>query len=201
MSVKNTASRRPNPLGREPRRLRPQLEEGRPPRTRSETMADLRFDWERVRAQLGKRRVTPSDLILLLLDIGKVSGRTMMQKQVFLAYMEVLPENAGVDPGFRPDRFGPYSQVVSDMLLALRVRGFIRVQSRGEGHSTYLLAAGGGKVVREIRSRPGVEQLRGNLAKRKAGWDEWSAHGIMQYVYRNYPEFATATAVPHLKWE
>jgi uncharacterized protein YwgA len=160
-----------------------------------------RFDWEQVKLELEARRLTPADLIVLLLDVGRVSGKTMMQKQVFLAYKEVLPANKTVDPGFRPDLFGPFSQVIADMLKALRFGGLVRVESRGEGHSTYFLAPNGRAAAKQLRTRPGVERFRAELEKRKLAWDEWSAHGIMRYVYRKYPEYATATAVPHLKWE
>jgi uncharacterized protein YwgA len=195
------ASQRRHSSLKGPRRVKPQVQEGGPTKNQPTMIVQPQFDWEQIKSDLGERRLTPADLIVLLLDAGKVSGKTMMQKQIFLAYKEVLPVNRTVDPGFRPDLFGPFSQVVADMLTALRLHGIVRVESRGEGHSTYFLGPNGRSAAKVIRTRPGVERFRAELGKRKVAWDEWSAHGIMRYVYRKYPEYATATAVPHLKWE
>ena len=44
-------------------------------------------------------------------------------------------------------------------------------------------------------------ELFKKLEEKKKDWDEWASDGIIQYVYRNYPEYATKTKIPRLKWE
>ena len=72
---------------------------------------------------------------------------------------------------------------------------------RGQGHSTYVLRSLGAADVRALGQRPLVSRRMEQLLERKARWDEWNTLGIMRYVYRNYPEYATKTMIPSLIWE
>jgi len=162
----------------------------------------LGFDWPGVRpGEFKGRRISPAQLVLLLLDAGRVSGRTTFQKQVFLSYREVFGTRAVIDPGFRPDRFGPYSQLVADLPPLLRAGGWIRIQARGEGRSTYAISPRGVDDVSTLLRDRSLEDRFKVLLQKKASWDEWSTKGILHYVYRNYPEFATRTAIPSMIWE
>ncbi len=175
----------------------------RPPDIVSEEGAvELAFDWEAVATRLSRKgRLRTPELMMLILDRGKVSGRTMMQKQVFLAYKEVFGPSHAIDPGFRPDRFGPFSQVVADLLTQMKFRGIIRVTSAGEGHSTYFASDQGRTTDLILSGHRASSRMLDLLATKKALWDEWTPRGVMQYVYRNYPEFATRTAIPSLIWD
>lgn len=162
----------------------------------------LGFNWKTtVARETGGGRLSPAQLLLLLLKAGRVSGRTTLQKQVFLSYREVFGPRAVVDPGFRPDRFGPYSQLVADLPPVLRAGGWIRVQARGEGRSMFSICPRGVDDASTLLREHSVEQRFEVLRKKKASWDEWSTKGILHYVYRNYPEYATRTAIPSMIWE
>ena len=81
----------------------------------------LRFDWRTAQLDTGTQsKLTPADVVLLLLRAGRISGRTMFQKQVFLAYHEVFGPREAIDPGFVPSMYGPFSQLVADLPAALR---------------------------------------------------------------------------------
>jgi len=92
------------------------------------------------------KKLNAVDIILLLLANGKTVGRTMMQKQVFLAYKEVLDEYSE-DLLYYPDKTGPYSKVIDDSLKYLKSINLIRVINRGEGHQTYILTFEGKRKV------------------------------------------------------
>lgn len=172
------------------------------PAASAEAGVTLGFDWAATVAKESKgRRLSPAQLLLLLLDAGRVSGRTTLQKQVFLSYREVFGTKAVLDPGFRPDRFGPYSQLIADLPPTLRAGGWIRILARGEGRSTYIIGPRGADDAATIRQDPTVEKRFEVLLQKKASWDEWSTKGILHYVYRNYPEYATRTAIPSMIWE
>ncbi len=171
-------------------------------RTAPELDVTLRFDWRTALLDTGTQsKLTPADVVLLLLRAGKISGRTMFQKQVFLAYHEVFGPREAIDPGFVPSMYGPFSQLVADLPAALRAAGRVGVLPRGQGHSTYVLRSLGAADVRALGQRPLVSRRMEQLVERKARWDEWNTLGIMRYVYRNYPEYATKTMIPSLIWE
>lgn len=107
-----------------------------------------------------------------------------------------------VDPIFHPDQFGPYSQLVVDSQTLLRSRQEIRVAPRGEGHQTFVISQKGRNSLKEELLNANIPQeLFGLLAEKKADWDEWTAKGIMRYIYRNYPYFSIKARIKELKWE
>ena len=145
--------------------------------------------------------IKADEAILLLLKIGTISGRTMLQKQVFIAYKEILKENVS-DLLFHPDQYGPYSRLITDAIAKLRFEGKIKVISKGESHSTYYITESGKEYIeRIIRKKRINDRIIQKLEEKKKDWDEWASDGIIQYVYRNYPEYATKTKIPRLKWE
>jgi uncharacterized protein YwgA len=164
---------------------------------------NFEFDWSEI-----KRNETPpnelrvSDLILFLLNAGQVSGKTMLQKQIFLTWKEVLKESNAVDPQFYPHYFGPYSDLVFANFEVLRSNGIIKVLPRGEGHMTSIISKNGTEI---IEKRIEQIELSGEILKllknRKADWDEWTTKGIIRYVYRNYPEYAVYSKLKGLLWE
>lgn len=162
----------------------------------------IEADWNNLlnEYQNGKR-LNADDIILLLLRCGNVSGKTMMQKQVFLAIKEVFNDNV-FDALFHPDKFGPYSQLIADIILKLRDEGKIRKLNIGESHATYSITEKGEEYVNKIIKNKNISnEVLKKLKENKSDWDEWDVKGILRYVYRNYSEYATKTAVPELKWE
>lgn len=162
---------------------------------------EILFDWEKVKKSLDGNKLHADDIILLLLDAGKTTGKTILQKEVFLASKEVFRDLSG-DLLYHPDQYGPYSKVVEDTTRILKYERKITVTSKGDGHSTYFIEERGKEQVKEICLRKNIPESKlAELKERKANWDEWNMAGIIRYVYRNYPEYATMTRVPMLKWE
>lgn len=151
---------------------------------------EVSFDWDLIRMKLKTRKeLLAEEIILLLLESGKISGKTQLQKEVFIASKEVLKNRAG-DLLYHPDQFGPYSSLVAWATKRLQRMGMIAVSPRGEGHSTYSILESGIQYIDKVVREKGIpESLRSELKKRKANWDEWDRTGISIYVYRNYPEF------------
>ena len=141
-------------------------------------------------------------MILLLLDLGPIRGRTKLQKEVFLAWNEVLGKRYALDPIFHPDQFGPYSQLVVDSQVFLRSKNEIRVVPLGEGHQTYVISEKGKLALNNAIKYTDIPvDLLVKLSAKKVDWDEWTAKGIMRYIYRNYPEYAIKARIKELKWE
>ncbi|WP_276935879.1 MULTISPECIES: hypothetical protein [Ferroplasma] len=163
---------------------------------------EMKFNWnEIVRKYETSSNLKPDEVILLLLKFGKISGRTMLQKQVFIAYKEILKDSVS-DLLFHPDQYGPYSRLIADAVAKLKIEGDIKIMSKGESHSTYYLTKSGEDHINDIIKNKKINGvILKKLEEQKRDWDEWATDGIIQYVYRNYPEYATKTKVPRLKWE
>ncbi len=81
-----------------------------------------------------------------------VDGRTAIQK---IAYFSSI--KTGVDLGYKPHFYGPYSPVVSGMLENLVAMGFIEERARLTSHDrtmySYSLTDDGVKLLDDIRGR------------------------------------------------
>ena len=99
------------------------------------------------------------DLILLVIGSEKdenLQGRTLLQKKLYF-----LSELKGVDHGFRPHYYGPYSSLVAENLDILVSAHFLREEKEtfetdqnifGEiRRHTYSLTSDGDIVMEEIR--------------------------------------------------
>lgn len=163
----------------------------------------VNFDWTEIESEKQSiHKLKADELILLVLKNGKVSGKTKLQKEVFLAWKEVFGMEYVRDPLYHADQFGPYSKLVHDVEKKLKSEKIISISPKGEGHSTYLISESGRERINNIMSnRPIPKEKLKLLEDKKADWDEWSVRGIMVYVYRNYPEYTTSSRVPVLKWE
>jgi uncharacterized protein YwgA len=164
---------------------------------------EIKFDWDKMKQEnFNSRRLTVPGLILLILYIGPIRGRTKLQKEVFLAWHEVFGEYFAIDPIFHPDQFGPYSQLVVDTQAFLKSKNEIRVISRGEGHQTFVISEKGKSTLKkELVHSDMPEKLIRTLKEKKTDWDEWTAKGIMRYIYRNYPYYGIKARIKELKWE
>ena len=56
-------------------------------------------------------KITGTDIILLLLNVGRIKGKIEFQKQVFLAWKELFFKHS-TDLGYIPHRYGAYSKSV-----------------------------------------------------------------------------------------
>jgi len=144
------------------------------------------------------RYLLTTDLILALLSVGSIRGTTKLQKQVFLTWKEVFPKITA-DPMFYPWKYGAYSKVVEDSVRILEKNNYIWIRKgRGEGMVYHISPMGTKKIKKRIRQ---LDINLEHLTKKKIDWDDWSTKGTLRYVYRKYPEYATKTRVPSLKWE
>jgi len=138
-----------------------------------------------------------SDLVLMLLSISPVKGKTKLQKKVFLTWKTIFPKKT-VDPGFFPYKFGAYSQTIEDAVQVLQKTGLLKIKpGRGEALQYSITPSGKRKIKRKIR-KMNIDLRK--LRDKKIDWDEWTTKGIMRFVYRNYPEYTSKTKVPSLKW-
>ncbi len=94
----------------------------------------------------------PAELVLSVVGSSPepVEGRTAIQK---IAYFSSL--RTGLDLGYRPHYYGPYSPVVASLLENLVALGYIEETARLTTHErtmyTYSLTQDGRKVLSEIR--------------------------------------------------
>lgn len=164
---------------------------------------EIKFDWTKMKSEnFNSGRLTVPGLVLLILDVGPIRGRTKLQKEVFLAWNEVLGKEFAIDPIFHPDQFGPYSQLVVDSQAILKSKHEIRVIPKGEGHQTFVISQKGKVALKEELAHSNIpSNLIRTLKEKKTDWDEWTAKGIMRYIYRNYPYYGIKARIKELKWE
>lgn len=147
-------------------------------------------------------RLSVPGLVLLILDVGPIKGRTKLQKEVFLAWNEIFSKEIVMNPMFHPNQFGPYSQLVVDSQVILKSKDEIRVIPQGEGHQSFVISQKGKATLKEELAHSNIpSNLIEKLKERKTDWDEWTAKGIMRYIYRNYPYYGIKARIKELKWE
>jgi len=134
------------------------------------------------------------DVILLLLYAIKdkpIYGRTMLMKQVFLTYEEILKKHGIVfqDPKFVPYKFGPYSFIVTQVLEDLHFAGYIRIEGRRNTKKEKFLLTDAGikEAYRRFQTLP--PKIREEIVKKRIGWDQLGTRGILNYVYTKYPKY------------
>lgn len=143
------------------------------------------------------KKIFGTDIILFLLSIGKIKGKIVFQKQVFLSWKEVFFEKT-VDLGYIPYMFGAYSKIIHDTAKYLEREGMIKFTNRkGEG-AIYQITPYGLDESSKRAKALGVKLDK--LEYKKADWDEWDKEGIMRYTYRNYPEYTTEAKLSRFKW-
>lgn len=143
------------------------------------------------------KKLFGTDLILMLLSINSVIGKTVMQKQVFITWIEEFYDITN-DLGYFPYRYGAYSRIISDSLKFLEAKNLIKVIKRkGEG-SIFSITDEGEQLIKTRQNELQISLEK--LKARKEKWDEWDREGIMIYVYRKYPQYTSESKVGRLKW-
>lgn len=143
--------------------------------------------------QSNKKKVLIGDLILVLLCAHPdkpIFGRTMLIKQVFLLFEEVLSK-ADLEiqnPKFVPHNYGPYSFTVMQIVEDLWFSRFISVDGRKNSRKeSFKLTLAGVERAKESFNKlsPNLQQ---NIQDKRVGWDQLGTDGILRYVYENYPD-------------
>ena len=131
-----------------------------------------------------------SDLVLIVLGAQDkpVHGRTLLMKEVFLLYEEVLKDKS-YNPRFVKYRLGPYSFHVKEALSVLSTDGLLERSGRPNSNSeSFRLTARGSKIAAEVMEKLSESERR-LVSERRAGWDQLGTSGILNYVYTKYPEY------------
>ncbi len=141
----------------------------------------------------------PEDSIILLLyvrDERPIRGRTVMQKELFLMYQEVLKKKYFsdleiVNPEFVPYKYGPYSFKLSSALASLIFRG--KVAKNGpKNREKFTITEDGKELARrivELFPQRIIGELLEILKIRRKGWDQLGREGLMVRTVMLYPKF------------
>lgn len=145
---------------------------------------------------LPRRTFSLSDLVLVILGAQDkpVHGRTLLMKEVFLLYEQVLKDRSS-DPKFVKYRLGPYSFHITDLLRTLALDGVLeRHGSTNSRSESFRLTPKGTEMAEEVMKKMPDSERRLVSAKRM-GWDQLGVRGILNYVYTKYPEYKEKSVV------
>ncbi|MBO8182775.1 MAG: hypothetical protein H0Z28_08290 [Archaeoglobus sp.] len=141
-----------------------------------------------------QNKILVRDAILMLLAARNrkpIYGRTMLMKQIFLLYEEIL-KKYGLkfqDPKFVPYRYGPYSFAVMQVLEDLDFAGYIKIEGRKNSRKErfMLTEKGLSEIINKFRTLD--DKVQREIEEKRIGWDQLGTNGILRYVYQNYPKF------------
>jgi uncharacterized protein YwgA len=156
-----------------------------------------------------------NDMILILLYANDkpIIRRTVLFKELFLMYKEVIPKyfNSEEIPDFEfvPYKYGPYSFKISEILLSLNYNGLIIIKGRAKGKNEAFILSEKGKNI--INSKLSDRDIINNtndfileLREKRTGWDQLGRSGILNYVYTYYPKYKTNSLIKNkygaVKW-
>ncbi|MFD1687530.1 hypothetical protein [Halobellus litoreus] len=133
-------------------------------------------------------------LAFLYAQGSSVDGATRFQKLVFLAQREGGLESKY---DFHAEKFGPYSYDLADDLKYFIESGYVerKVETNEVGHErhTFRLTDEGYKVARKMAQKNRYEPIFDIVNEVKSKFNDWNLEELLRYVYRKYPELATAT--------
>jgi len=150
-------------------------------------------------------KYTITDSIFWLFNAQKdtaIFGKISFFKQMFLLYNEVMPDeikNNSTNPKFISYRFGPYSFKIADILEELRYLGYINVDGRKNSRTEkfYLTSKGKKEAKNRLDLIPKeiLKNFQKELKKRRITWDQLGNEGLLNYVYKNYPDFTEKSEI------
>jgi len=132
-------------------------------------------------------------LSLLYVDGNSpIHGKTMLIKQVFILAKEIVPE---IDPvlDFYPYQIGPYSTILARMLNAWIREGIVSAEKTNRDWAFSLTEKGKQNVEKYLEEID--NDILDKTRKMKKVTLEWGTNGILNYVYRNYPEYAITSRI------
>ena len=144
--------------------------------------------------KISKDIVLIKDVILALFSTQSdkpIYGRTMLMKQVFLIFEEILKkQNIDFqDPNFVPYYYGPYSFLVTDIIENLEFEGHITITGKKNTNKEAFTITKQGieksNKIHSLRSKKIMDEIK----EKRVGWDELGTSGILKYVYHYYPKF------------
>lgn len=147
---------------------------------------------------VGGAAVRKTDLLLLLLDAHDrrpVVGLTRLVKLLFLAQMEVLPDEPLRAHGCAPfefvaHRFGPFTFDIYDEIELLRSVGM----ADDDDGQYYATDKGGRFVKQRLRQRIPADQIEGIEALKKK-YCYKDLDDLLHYVYTKYPAYTVRSEI------
>jgi len=133
------------------------------------------------------------DIILALLnsfDKKPIYGRTMLMKQIFLIYNEILSgKNLKIqEPHFVSYYYGPFSFLVSKTIDDLELDGCVeRFGVKNSEIENFIISEKGKKKY--SKRAFGKSTIIDEIKQKRIGWDQLGTKGILHYVYTYYPDF------------
>ncbi len=151
-------------------------------------------------------KYTISDFIFWLLSSQNtpIFGKISFFKEMFLMYKEVLPielKNKSINPKFIDYTYGPYSFLIADVLEQLKYDGYVSVEGRKNSRTEKFSLTNEGKKEAEKRiellSDKKCKQFSQELKNRRRTWDQLGNRGLLNYVYKNYPEYTKNSRIKY----
>jgi uncharacterized protein YwgA len=129
-----------------------------------------------------------NELILLAINyVGRVYGRTYMQKLFFLIENELFRD---MDLNYIKYHYGPFSRDLAKHVEELKTKGFmkeiINISNGHEGHC-YELTKKGQLQIQKIINKSDSKRLQEFCDKFK----QYTPSELLRYVYSKYPEWTT----------
>jgi len=170
------------------------------------------FSFEEAKKEFQKREkpdLLVKDVLLMLLYAKRdkpIYGRTMLMKQIFLLFKEVLNkyELNVQNPKFVPYYYGPYSFMVAKVLEDLAFAGYVEIKGKKNTRKERFMLTDHG--VREIENKwkDLDTNLKEEIKKHRIAWDQMGTDGILKYIYTYYPEFKEKSKIKNkykdIKW-
>ncbi|AEH06287.1 hypothetical protein [Methanothermococcus okinawensis] len=149
---------------------------------------------ELIESMKGKTILTTKDLVLIILYAQNkpIYGRTLLFKEIFLLYMEVLKDYNDFEiqnPNFIPHHYGPYSFDIAEILNQLEWFGYIqRIGRKNSTSEKFELTDKGKNEIKETFEKL-PDKLKKEIKRKRKGWDQLGTDGILRYVYQNYEKY------------
>lgn len=153
--------------------------------------------------------VIPEDVILSLLYASDkpIINRTVMMKEVFLAYEDVLKKLTReeketikiVNPQFFGYKFGAFSYKIAEVIGLLVGSGLIEKTGRAKSvNEQFKLTEKGKKAIEMALSKSATKHLKTLteiLKDKRKRWDQFGREGIINYTYKLYPKYAEGSKI------
>jgi hypothetical protein len=129
------------------------------------------------------------EVILLLLNEGKIRGKNILKGEVFLVWKEIFGEYM-VNPLFYLKDNRLYSDMIKETINQLKLNNYITIEPKGEGHNTYCISEKGKNLIKEILERKKfIYKFIPIIKEKKSDWDEWTIKGLSIYINRKYSKY------------
>jgi uncharacterized protein len=140
------------------------------------------------------------DWILALfyaLPDSPISGRTSLQKQIFLLMMEFAQEEhiPTENIGFYGYDYGPYDDRIADAMDILVSDEFVTKTGKKNTSTEAFMLTFLGQKRAEQSFKKLTEDQRVKLIELRKEYQQWGKDGLIKYVYTYYPEYTNESKI------